>query len=60
MFDVSVQPVSKCSAVFCIVCSFAMYVVDVINDHMVEAYSSIGFVKALYVASNVPLCFSCG
>lgn len=40
----SVQPVEIHSAVCCIVCVVA------IVEHMLEAYSSIGFVTALYVA----------
>ena len=40
----SVQLVAMRRAEFCIVCSFAMLVVDAIGDHIVEAYSSIGLV----------------
>ena len=42
MLVLSVQPVEMRSAVFCILCSFVMFVVGVIDDHIVEAYSSIG------------------
>ena len=35
------------SAVFCIVCSFCMHVVDAMGDCIVEAYSSMGLVMAL-------------
>ena len=46
-----------CSAAFCIVCSFVIAVVNVICDHIVEAYSSIDLVTALCFESNVSLCF---
>ena len=36
------------SAVFC---SFVMFVMDAINDHIVEAYSSIGLVTAMLRAT---------
>ena len=49
--DVSVKCAASCkrSAVSCIVCSFVIFVVDAIRDHIVEAYaySSIGLVTAL-------------
>lgn len=51
-----VHPVAMRNAVFCIVCSFCMLVVDAMGDHMVEAYSSKGLDIALYVASMVSLC----
>ena len=38
----SVQPVTMHSAVFCMVCSLVMFVVDAIGDDIVETYSSIG------------------
>ena len=44
------------SAVFCIIYSLSMLVLDALGDHMVEAYSSTGLVMALYVASLVSLC----
>ena len=47
-----VYPVAILSAVFCIICSLSM-----LNDQMVESYSSTGLVMALYVASMVSLCF---
>ena len=40
-------------AAFCIVCSFGMFVLDAISNHIVKAYSSIGLFTALYVESNV-------
>ena len=52
MFVACVQPVAMRSAV----CSFCMLVVDAMSDHMVEAYSSMGLVLALYVESIVSLC----
>ena len=54
---VFVHPVAILSAVFCVICSLLMCVSDAIGDHMVEAYSSIGLVMALYVARIVPFCF---
>ena len=41
--------------VFCIVCSFAMFVVSAIRNLMVKAYSSIGFVLIL----NLSLKYHC-
>ena len=38
---------------FCIVCSFVMFVVNAIGDYSVELCSSIGLVTALYVENNV-------
>ena len=37
-------------------CGLSMFVSDALGDHMVEAYSSMGLVMALYVASMVSLC----
>ena len=45
------------SVVFCVICSLLMFVSDVIGDHMVEMYLSMGFVMALYVARVVSFCF---
>ena len=47
MFVSAVHPVMTLSAVFCVVCSFCMFVVDMTGDHMVLAYSVIGRVIAL-------------
>ena len=45
-----VQPVAMRSAVFCTVSSFVIFVVDAIDDHIVESYYSIRLVTAsLYV-----------
>ena len=51
-----VHPVSILSAVFCVICRFLMFVSDASGDHMVETYSSMGFVMDLYVASIVYFC----
>ena len=45
------------SAVFCVICSLLMFVADASGDHMVETYSSMGLVMALYVAMIVSFCF---
>ena len=50
------HPVAILSAVFCIICSLSMLVSDALDDQMVEVYSSMGLVMALYVASMVSLC----
>ena len=39
-----VHPVPILSAVFCVICSFFMFVSDASDDHMVETYSSMGLV----------------
>ena len=41
---------------FCVICSLLMFVSDASGDHMVETYSSMGFVMALYVAMIVSFC----
>ena len=46
-----VPPVAILSVVFCVICSLLMFVSDASGDHMVETYSSMGLVMALYVAS---------
>ena len=52
-----VHPVAILSAVFCIICSLLMVVSDASGDHnMVETYSSMGLVMALYVAMIVSFC----
>ena len=40
--------------VFCIFCS--LFVVNILGNHVEEAYSNIGLVTALHVESNVSLC----
>ena len=37
------HPFAILSAVFCVICSLLMFVSDASGDHMVEAYSSMGF-----------------
>ena len=56
MFVSCVNPVAIRSAVFCMICNLSMIVEDPMGDHMVEAYSSIGRVMILYMASNVSFC----
>ena len=55
MFVSCVQPVIVLSTVFCTICSLFVFVCEMIGDHIVFAYSSIGSVIALYVTSNVSL-----
>ena len=57
MFVSVVHPVAILSVVFCVICSLLMFVSDAIGDHMVETYSSIGLIMALYVARIVSFCF---
>ena len=52
-----VHPVAILSAVFCVICSLLMFVSDASGDHMVETYSSMGLVMAVYVAMIVSFCF---
>ena len=52
-----VHPVAILSAVICVICSLLMFVSDASADHMVETYSSMGLIMALYVAIIVSLCF---
>ena len=52
-----VHPVDILNAVFCVICSLLMFVYDASSDHMVETYSSMGLVMALYVAMIVSFCF---
>ena len=51
-----VNPVAILSAVFCVIFSLFMFVSDASGDHMVETYSSMGLVMALYVAMIVSFC----
>ena len=51
-----VHPVTILSPVFCVICSLLMFVSDASSDHMVETYSSMGLVMALYVAKIVSFC----
>ena len=52
-----VLPVAILSVVFCVICSVLMFVSDASGDHMMETYSSMGLVMALYVAMVVSFCF---
>lgn len=51
-----VHPVAILSAVFCTVCSLFMFVSEAIGDQIELAYSRIGLVMALYVATMVSFC----
>ena len=53
----AVHPVSILSAVSCVICSPLRLVSNASGDHMVETYSSMGLVMALYVAMTVSFCF---
>ena len=52
-----VHPVAILSAVFCVICSLLMFMSDASGDHMVETYSRMGLVMALYVVMIVSFCF---
>ena len=52
-----VHPVAILSSMFCVICSLLIFVSDASGDHMVETYSSMGLVMALYVASIVSFSF---
>ena len=52
-----VHTVAILSVLFCAICSLLMSLSNTSGDHMVEAYSSMGLVMALYVASIVSFCF---
>ena len=52
-----VHPVAILSVVFCVICILLMFVSDASGDHMVETYSSMGLVMALYVVMIVSFCF---
>ena len=54
VFVFVVHPVTILSTMFC---SLMMFVSDASSDHMVETYSSMGLVMALYVAMIVSFCF---
>ena len=51
-----IHPVDILNVVFCIICSLLMFASDASGDHMVETYSSMGLVMALYVAMIVFFC----
>ena len=50
-------PLNSHSFCVCVICSLLMFVSDAIGDHIVETYSSMGLVMALYVARIVSVCF---
>ena len=52
-----VHTVAILSAVFCVICSLLKFVSDASGDQMVETYSSMGLVMALYVEMTVSFCF---
>ena len=53
VFVCVVHPVAILRAVFCVICGLLIFVSDASDDHMVETYSSMGLVMALYVAMIV-------
>ena len=57
MLCVCVCCTPSCYSEFCVICSLLMFVSDASGDHMVETYSSMGLVMALYVAMIVSFCF---
>ena len=56
MFVSCVHPVAVLNAAFCMTCSLLMLVEDARGDHMEEAYSRIGLITTLYVATSVSFC----
>ena len=56
MFVSCVHPVAVLNAAFCMTCSLLMLVEDARGDHMEEAYSRVGLMTALYVATSVSFC----
>ena len=57
VFVSAVHLVDILSTVFCVICSLLMFVYDASGDHLVETYSSIGLIMAVYVARIVSFCF---
>ena len=57
VFVSAVHQIAILSVVFCVICSLLKFVSDAIGDHMVQTYSSMGLVMALYVARIVSFCF---
>ena len=57
MFVSVVHPVAILSVVFCVICSLLTFVYDASGDHMVETYSSMSLVMALYIVMMVSFCF---
>ena len=56
MFVSCVNPVQALRAAFCMTCSLLMLVGVAIGNHMDEAYSRVGLVTALLVATSVSFC----
>ena len=56
VFVCVVHPVAILSVVCCVICSLLIFLSDASGDHMVETYSSMGLVMALYVAMMVSFC----
>ena len=52
-----IHPVAILSTVFCVICSLMMSVSDASGDVMMETYSCMGLIMALYVASIAFFCF---
>ena len=52
-----VHPVAILNALFCMSCSFSVFVGEIVGDQIVEAYSRMGRVMALYVCRSVSLCW---
>ena len=57
MLCVCVCCTPSCNSEPGVLCSLLMFVSDASGDHMVEMYSSMGLVIALYVVSIVSCCF---
>ena len=57
MFVSCVHPVTVLKAVFCTICNLLVLVCEMIGDHIVFAYSSIGSVIVLYVTRSVSFDF---
>ena len=51
-----VHPVAILSAVFCVICSLLKFVSYTSSDNMVETYSNIGLVMALFIARILSFC----
>ena len=52
-----VHPVAILSAVFCVICSLLMFVMDTNGNPIVEAYSNMDLVMGLYMISIISLYF---
>lgn len=57
VFVSAVHPVATLSALFCIVCNLVMFVCAIVGDQIVDAYSKMGRVMALYVEMMVSFCW---